>query len=101
MSVNKFDDGSIPRLVKAQIKEFKETKKSKETNEEFAIAICEDLETGESFKLIMGMETFAVLKDNDTVYLKYYFAKRDTYEEDMFVLTKGKHGQMILAAAKK
>lgn len=95
---DKFEvEGVVTRIVHAKIKEFGETKKAKDSENEFAMALCEDVETAQEFNLIMSMAAFAELKENDELYLKYFYAKPDKYREaDMMVLSKGKHGQMIL-----
>ena len=77
MKIENFVEGSVLRVVRTKIIEFKETKKRKESEEEFAIAKCEDLDTGEYFNLIMTIDAFAQLKENDVLYLKYYYAKKD------------------------
>ena len=98
----KFEEGVITRVIQVKIVEFKETKKSKETGEEFAIARCVDRETDEEFNLIMNLEAFAELKENDVLYLKYFFAKKDDYDpEHVMVLSKGKHGQMVMVTKPK
>jgi hypothetical protein len=95
------DEGVILRVVHARIKEFGETKKSKDGGE-FAMALCEDVETAQEFNLIMGLEAFAELKENDEIYLKYFYAKPDKYREaNMMVLSKGKHGQMLVIPKRK
>ena len=97
-----FVEGVVNRTVMVKIVEFKETKKSKETQEEFAIARCEDRETEEQFNLIMALESFAELKEGDLLYLKYFYAKKDEYDpEHVMVLSKGKHGQMIMVSKLK
>lgn len=90
-------EGVVMRVVHARIKEFGETKKAKEGGGEFAIALCEDVDTAQDFNIIMSLEAFAELKENDELYIKYFYAKPDRYREtDMMVLSKGKHGQMIM-----
>ena len=97
-----FVEGVINRTVMAKVLEFKETKKSKETQEEFAIVKCEDRETDEQFNLIMSLEAFAELKEGDFLYLKYFYVKHDDYDPNhIMVLSKGKHGQIVMVSRLK
>jgi hypothetical protein len=96
-------EGVVSKTLHVVIKEFLETKKAKDTGEEFAMALIEDSKTGEKYKLIMTIEAFKELKEGDDLYLKYYYAKPDTYSKgaEEWVLSKGRHGQMIRVAKKR
>ena len=93
-----FEEGIVNRTVYCLVKELGKTKKTtteKGDELEFAIGVCEDKESGEEFKLILGLGAFAELQEEDIVLLKHFVAKPDKYGEDIFVLSKGLHGQLL------
>ena len=88
------------------VKRIGDTKKTKtdKGESEFAILFCEDKETGEDFKLLTSLQAFAEIQEGDLLLLKHFYAKPDKYsdeDEEVFALSKGKHGQLMKIPTKR